>query len=71
MDDELCFISFIRGQGFSDVRSLNFQQNHAITEELPQQRRLAPDLQEKARNLLRLKANKVHRRGPPSSLSAL
>ncbi|KAL3174959.1 hypothetical protein MRX96_010982 [Rhipicephalus microplus] len=46
-----------------EVRSLNLEQNYAVVPELfkhlPQQRRLPSELQDKARALLKLKANKI------------
>ncbi|KAL3222872.1 hypothetical protein MRX96_028304 [Rhipicephalus microplus] len=46
-----------------EVRSLNLEHNHAVVPELfkhpPQQRRLPSELQDKARALLNLKANKI------------
>lgn len=46
-----------------EVRSLNLEHNHAVVPELfkhlPQQRRLPSELQDKARALLKLKANKI------------
>ncbi|KAH8028335.1 hypothetical protein HPB51_016158 [Rhipicephalus microplus] len=49
-----------------EARSLNLEHNHAVVPELfkhlPQQRRLPSELQDKARALLKLKANKILRR---------
>ncbi|KAL3193759.1 hypothetical protein MRX96_000058 [Rhipicephalus microplus] len=46
-----------------EARSLNLEHNHAVVPELfkhlPQQRRLPSELQDKARALLKLKANKI------------
>ncbi|KAH9364986.1 hypothetical protein HPB48_015964 [Haemaphysalis longicornis] len=48
---------------FLEVRSLDLTHNHPVDKELfrhlPQPRRLAPDLLAKAREMLKLKANKV------------
>ncbi|KAH8032406.1 hypothetical protein MRX96_023049 [Rhipicephalus microplus] len=48
---------------FLEVRSLDLTHNHPVHQELfrhlPQQRRLAPELQNKARELMKMKANKM------------
>nr|XP_037280279.1 uncharacterized protein LOC119173576 [Rhipicephalus microplus] len=48
---------------FLEVRSLDLTHNHPVDQELfrhlPQQRRLAPELQNKARELMKMKANKM------------
>ncbi|KAH9369583.1 hypothetical protein HPB48_011523 [Haemaphysalis longicornis] len=46
-----------------EVRSVNLEHNHPVApqlfQQLPQQRRLPPDLKAKARHLLKLRANKM------------